>query len=345
MVAARRSAFTLVELLVVISIIGVLVALLLPAVQAAREAARKSQCKNNLRQQGIALHLYHGAYGRFPSAMTFMAGTFDRPAGVGCGHAAILPFVEQGNLSSLLDNHRAWYQQTSQAQETIVPIFVCASDTTENPIEWRFVSLLGAGTRWGASSYAHCVGYADGLCLSPDFGPAPTKQGEGLFEFNAYKKLAEISDGTSNTFAIGEAAGGFEVCSGLGCTQPFYHQMSLGSAHSWMVGGHTQVGWTAMGFVFTGNKGSTVERLNKNPVTSTVHDVDGNNKFDCRASWEGGPHIVSNFRSFHDGGAFFLLADGSVKWVAETIEMRAYRGMSAIADSDQPPPFPSNFPQ
>jgi prepilin-type processing-associated H-X9-DG protein len=82
------------------------------------------------------------------------------------------------------------------------------------------------------------------------------------------------------------------------------------------------------GFVYSGNKCSTVERLNKNPVTDSVHDVA--NTFNCTPSFQGGPHWVTNFRSFHPGGANFLFADGGVRWVKETIAMPTYRALSTI---------------
>ena len=82
------------------------------------------------------------------------------------------------------------------------------------------------------------------------------------------------------------------------------------------------------GFVYSGNKCSTVERLNKVPVTDSVHAV--LQTFDCRASFEGGPHWTTNFRSFHPGGALFLYADGSVRWTKETIAMSTYRALSTI---------------
>jgi prepilin-type processing-associated H-X9-DG protein len=96
----------------------------------------------------------------------------------------------------------------------------------------------------------------------------------------------------------------------------------------WIVEGHSQPGWVSAGFIFAGGKCSTVERLNKNPVTDSVHDV--SNTFDCRPSFRGGPHWVTNFRSFHPSGANFLFVDGSVRWTAQTIAMPAYRALSTI---------------
>jgi prepilin-type N-terminal cleavage/methylation domain-containing protein len=98
----RHAGFTLIELLVVIAIIAVLIALLLPVVQAAREAASRASCMNNLKQLGLGLHNYHDAMNAFPSALTFIAGSPDVPTGIGSPLAAILPYLEQKNVQDLL---------------------------------------------------------------------------------------------------------------------------------------------------------------------------------------------------------------------------------------------------
>ena len=108
MIKSRETAFTLIELLVVIAIIAVLIGLLLPAVQAAREAARRASCMNNLKQLGLGIHNYHDAMNRFPSALTFIAGTPDVPTGIGSPLAAILPYLEQKNVQDLLNPDQPW---------------------------------------------------------------------------------------------------------------------------------------------------------------------------------------------------------------------------------------------
>jgi prepilin-type processing-associated H-X9-DG protein len=124
---------------------------------------------------------------------------------------------------------------------------------------------------------------------------------------------------------MGEAAGGFPICHGIGCSQPYPNDRSV---HFWLVGGHSQPPWVLVGVVYSGNKCSTVERLNKVPVTDSVHDVA--DTFNCTPSFQGGPHWTTNFRSFHPGGALFLYADGSVRWIKETIAISTYRALSTI---------------
>jgi prepilin-type processing-associated H-X9-DG protein len=124
---------------------------------------------------------------------------------------------------------------------------------------------------------------------------------------------------------MGEAAGGYPICHGIGCDQPYAGGLSV---HFWLVGGHSQPPWVLQGFVYSGNKCSTVERMNKVPVTDSVHAKE--QTFDCTPSFRGGPHWCTNFRSFHPGGANFLYADGSVRWKSQTIAMTTYRALSTI---------------
>ena len=129
----NRNGFTLVELLVVIAIIAVLVGLLLPAVQAAREAARRIQCQNNLKQIGLALHNYHSAFDRFPpSALVDLSVSSTGNNGSWSVHGRILPYLEQGNLFERVDLSIAWDGQTA-IDNMKVPGFGCPSDPGSDP--------------------------------------------------------------------------------------------------------------------------------------------------------------------------------------------------------------------
>ena len=178
-----NSGFTLVELLVVIAIIGILVGLLLPAVQAAREAARRMQCTNNLKQIGLALHNYHGAYGKFPFGW---GGT--RPSSGAPGYSAvsqILPFLEQNNTYNMIDfSLPLVHPQNTPARLQEISIFRCPSDFV-NPLPQT----------GGAINYMANKG---SLHLWQD------PQQNGVFVYLRSIQFRDISDGTSSTAAFSE---------------------------------------------------------------------------------------------------------------------------------------------
>jgi prepilin-type N-terminal cleavage/methylation domain-containing protein/prepilin-type processing-associated H-X9-DG protein len=331
----HRKAFTLIELLVVVAIIAILIALLLPAVQAAREAARRTQCRNNLKQLGIALHNYHDVFRRFPPGYRFKPNS--PIEGMGTANVSLLPYLEQANLETLADAEIPWYLQRPSTAKTIVPVFLCPSDTASNPTRYPWVTAMGVpvGDTFANSSYGYSFGYRDAFSFSPGFGAPPVTPESGVFAYHSRTRIADILDGTSNTFAIGEAASGFKICAGIGCTDPVPSPLGdNGSAHGWLVGGAGLEPFYVTGLRYTGNAASTVEPINKSPVTDSFGGLSGTSAFDNRASWEGGPHWMSNFRSFHTGGASFLFCDGSVRFLNENIDMTTYRNLSCMQDGE-----------
>lgn len=328
----RRSGFTLIELLVVIAIIAILIALLLPAVQQAREAARRMHCKNNLKQMGLALHNYHDVYKTLPPGYRFKPNS--PTDGLGTANVSLLPYLEQANLQILIDPKTPWFLLTPRVARQHVSVFVCPSDSAPSPTTYPFIAALGlpVGDTFANSSYAYSKGWNDALCFGPGFGAPPVTNKSGVFAFHSKTRFADITDGTSNTFAIGEAASGFAMCTGIGCTTP--DPAGNRSAHGWLVGGAGLEPFYARGFRYSGNWGSTVERLNKKPVTDSFYKLSGGSFFDCRASVDGGPHWVPNFRSFHTGGGNFLFCDGAVKFQSENIDMGVYRGLSTIRGNE-----------
>jgi len=183
----KPGGFTLVELLVVIAIIGILVALLLPAVQAAREAARRSQCTNNMKQLGLALHNYHDVFKRFPSGYIRRSGDND-----GWGWAAFsLPFLEQQNIYDKLGiGQGAKLPDAPTADtKTVIDAFICPSDASGTINEDR-----GGHAK---SNYQGLYGNSN----TPD---PNTGVGNGLFYVNSDLGFSSITDGTSSTFALGE---------------------------------------------------------------------------------------------------------------------------------------------
>jgi prepilin-type N-terminal cleavage/methylation domain-containing protein/prepilin-type processing-associated H-X9-DG protein len=188
----KRTAkgFTLIELLVVIAIIGIMVALLLPAVQAAREAARRLQCSNNLRQIGIALHNYHDTRGSFPSGMSWPNRMF--------WTGQVLPYIEQTTLHSMIDLNLPWdVTPNSAVLGTVVSVYRCPS--SDSP---RNVDAAGISGRVPCD-YTACT---SGL-INRESGPDPLAgrdYADGIFFVNSGLGIRDIIDGTSYTVAVGE---------------------------------------------------------------------------------------------------------------------------------------------
>jgi prepilin-type N-terminal cleavage/methylation domain-containing protein len=187
-----RVGFTLVELLVVIAIIGILVALLLPAVQMAREASRRSSCSNNLKQIGLALQNYHDTYSRFPIGVIYQ-----RPDGSAYHHTwltRILPFMEQGNLYNSVDfTQKAWGQAIVGKK---VPNLLCPSDGGyEDPSETHGIAI---------TNYSGSEGYH--WWPTANLNPGGIGQGDysGLFAITRNMKFSSVNDGTSNTVVVAE---------------------------------------------------------------------------------------------------------------------------------------------
>jgi prepilin-type N-terminal cleavage/methylation domain-containing protein len=198
----RRSAFTLIELLVVIAIIAVLASLLLPAIQKIREAANRANCQSNLRQIGIALHNYHGAYGSLPPGYRatgpYVDGETDTFPGWGWA-ACLLPFIEEDNVQANINFDLSIADPANAgAIATYLKLYLCPSDpapTTAFPITDSFGSTLALAT---ASSYAACCG--------SDASDTADPTGNGVFCRNSAIRLTDIQDGTSNTILVGERA-------------------------------------------------------------------------------------------------------------------------------------------
>ena len=220
----RSRAFTLVELLVVIAIIGVLVGLLLPAVQAAREAARRMQCSNNLKQIGLALHNYHDVFKAFPipsvdaphNVAPWVAATANGqpPFYPGWGwQAALLPFIEQQNLYDRCGIARGEHIDDHEAEaKTVVSTYRCPSDTGPalNDLSWfrtcfrvdlatsNYVGIRGSHIRPVAPQYYTGI-YGKTLCA---VNPVLCSSGN----INISRRLNDITDGTSNSMAVSERA-------------------------------------------------------------------------------------------------------------------------------------------
>lgn len=298
-----RKAFTLVELLVVIAIIGVLVALLLPAVQAAREAARMSQCKNNLRQVGIALHNRHTSHNALPPGWTA-----DAPEGTpGWGWATeILPAMEQGNLyeGALRRALPIAHADNQFGREQIVPNYICPSDPGQ-----RVFMLAGGGhddehedeheheheEEEHFHDHEHSIDEGTPLFkISKSnyvgvFGPTEIEDspsdGAGVFFHNSQITFAHVRDGLSNTLFVGER--------------------------------HSRFGHSLWQGVVPG----------ANEAMARIVGV-----ADHAPNDEG--HHYDDFSSAHPSGAHFLVGDGSVRILNDEIEVGLYRALSTRAGGE-----------
>jgi prepilin-type N-terminal cleavage/methylation domain-containing protein/prepilin-type processing-associated H-X9-DG protein len=288
----RRSGFTLIELLVVIAIIAVLIALLLPAVQVAREAARRAGCINNLKQMGIALHIYHEAVLAFPpgyiAASRFQDGETDTSPGWGWA-SMILPQLDQQPLyASINVNLPIQMPANSTATQTALSVMLCPSDQPPAGGTFPVIDTLSpplAVATVAPASYAACTGndFADvALGINND------GLGNGLFYRDSSVRIAAIVDGTSQTVMLGERA--------------------------WAITEGTWVGAVP---------GGVVQRGPLNPCPSVA--VGGSpyylspclvqlhcNMLNSNADMDSG---LDDPSSFHPGGANILFADGSVHFL------------------------------
>lgn len=295
----QRRRFTLIELLVVIAIIGILVALLLPAVQSAREAARRVQCNNNLKQLGTGLQNYHDTFKSFPSG--YITPNFATGA-LGANHeswgwaALVLPFIEQQALHDQLGVTRQNLHQGFATEgasfrglvQTAIPAFICPSDTGYNKPgnvhqNRNFDDGVGVTTGgiptpvWpGVSNYIGVAGHRDAVWRAVN---------TGLFFGNSSIGMADITDGTSNTFAVGERdTKNCRSGTWVGVRNP----NGSGTRGTQVVIGHSR------------------PKINQDTTAIAWNTAN----FGCG----------EGFSSLHPGGAHFLLCDGSVRFVSDTIQ-------------------------
>lgn len=314
-----RRGFTLIELLVVIAIIAILVAILLPAVQQAREAARRSQCKNNLKQIGLALFNYEEAYEMFPAGGMAYYGNTNPTNNVAGGDyeawgwgAAILPYLEETQLYDALGvaSRPLWEvmadNNTRDLSQTSIAGFRCPSDEIDNLMDGGLVNS-GTGRRFngngmpdtgaglgdtyrvaGASYIGVCGIYDVNAPQQPPTGATPQRtKNNGILGKMNFTKIARVTDGMSSTLLVGERT----LRCGMG---------------AW-IGNRNPGGSGAEGADYTMGR-----------VRGPINNTNPNN-----GNWTTGPSGCSeNFSSIHVGGAQFLLGDGRVVFLSETIESR-----------------------
>jgi prepilin-type N-terminal cleavage/methylation domain-containing protein len=310
--AGRRAAFTLVELLVVIAIIGVLVSLLLPAVQAAREAARRMSCSNNLKQMGLAVHNYHDTYRALPP------GSFENVCHYKIGWVGrIFLFMEEGNRFDAIGINMVdampWRFDTephngrSPLYTSPVSSFVCPSSELGNQSRHYRNGALPWVSEQGALHYRGVAGAFNFKPVVGTWSAHATYTTSGMFYPVVATRLADVLDGTSNTLMVGEYSSAHGLPGNLAAPTTAW-----GAIQPWTWGFYSyQVpcvpsGGTTGGWLMIDHK------MVQYPINYR------------------GSFLTNNapFRSNHPGGAMFAKADGSVHFLSQTIDMSMYYAMA-----------------
>jgi prepilin-type processing-associated H-X9-DG protein/prepilin-type N-terminal cleavage/methylation domain-containing protein len=300
----KSAAFTLVELLVVITIIGVLVALLLPAVQAAREAARKMQCSNNVKQTALALHNYSSANGTLPPGL--LLGSISKEI---TGQTLLLPFLEAGNLAGTFNfNLRVYDAANLRATMTSVPAYLCPSDDAAGRL---------IGQTFARANVVICYG-TGGLCASCSTKDMSTSSlsmaklmTDGAFQFERPRGMWEFTRGTSNTAMVSEILSG-KVDTGdtpdLRGAWPYLH----GSYYT-----HFDTPNSSAGDVEYPGGYCTAE-----PDMPCGTEQDTSHVY----RW----HLLA--RSRHPGGVNVAFVDGHVNFVPNSIDLAVWQALGSRTD-------------
>lgn len=325
-----KSGFTLVELLVVIAIIGILIGMLLPAVQSVREAARRISCANNIRQMGLASLNFESAHMKFPESYRQPPTA---PTGRGwSGQALILPFIEQGNLFASI-NFDLEYLDPSQTldlgngaqrlQSARVPAYLCPSEVNDT------VRLDDDGT-----PEHYPLNYAANAGTWFVYDPTGSRNGQGALLTNRGNSIASFTDGTSNTLLFGEVKAYTPYFRNAGMssvdmpTDPA-SVASLGGDFK-ATTGHTEwVDGRAHQTSFTSTFAPNTRVPHSDSSSDEEFDVDWTNWQEGRDGASGNPTFAAvTARSFHPGGVTIGRADGSAGFTSDNISLIVWQAMS-----------------
>jgi prepilin-type N-terminal cleavage/methylation domain-containing protein/prepilin-type processing-associated H-X9-DG protein len=319
----RRAAFTLIELLVVVAIISVLIGLLLPAVQKARETAARLKCKNNLKQIGLAMHQHHGVNEYFPSGYmaTSPGPNLDDDNGPGWGWGAqLLPFLEQGNLHSQIDFTKDIIDPANKdARMTSLPVFLCPSDPGKpiftvnlagdaEPYQTPLTDSAGQSVQLAHANYVGMFGNPE---ITPDPGFLDTDSDRalayrGMLYRNSKVRFADVTDGASNTIFVGERSTNLAYAAWAGAPTGAQVPAHLPDPYGY------------------GPEGSPIHCLGH---TGDVNDIPPHTP-------NGSVAHVDDFWSFHVTGANFLMVDGSVISVNNSINPVIWRALGTRAGGE-----------
>jgi prepilin-type N-terminal cleavage/methylation domain-containing protein/prepilin-type processing-associated H-X9-DG protein len=325
----KRRAFTLIELLVVIAIIAVLVSLLLPAVQQAREAARRTQCKNNLKQIGLALHNYEGSVKTFPPNLV-PGGNFNYSAGNWGVLAFLSPYLDQTTIYNLMNLNAPTYAPSPPyniadpnnaiAAAILVPSFLCPSDQAQS-----------LGGDYGVANLApsnYCASQGSGVYASGNGSPY---QSNGVMFANSRVRIADITDGTTNTACMSESVLGSGTQSVFGGSPPGPPQTTYGylltfqsslddascaAPSAWNYADLRQFLW------YSGEMRNTAYNHYYTPNSKN---------YDCITNAAALGYTAIGWkaaRSRHAGGVNLLLCDGSTRFVSDTVNVTTWRSLA-----------------
>lgn len=302
----KPKGFTLIELLVVIAIIAILIALLLPAVQQAREAARRTQCKNNLKQLGLAIHNYHDTYGCIPIAD--VNGTVNPVS----AHARLLPYIEQAPLYALVDFNVPYdHANNTIARTTEVQAFRCPSDPTPLP------ASVGGRNNYYWNAGNGVVMYTSGAAGQPE--------SNGVIFHNRKYRFNDITDGLSNSACMAEKLTG-DGSNGISSpktdtyrpgTYPNTPSEAIAQCNAANVTDLSQQGYSNVG-------GPWLQQYHSTNQYNHVLPPNG------RSCMFPPGRIATTANSQHIGGVQILLCDGSARFLSENIDINIWRNVGSI---------------
>jgi prepilin-type N-terminal cleavage/methylation domain-containing protein/prepilin-type processing-associated H-X9-DG protein len=341
---SRRTAFTLIELLVVIAIIAILIALLVPAVQKVREAAARTQCTNNLKQIGLALHAYHDANKVFPSGYIDgninSASTPDNDVGPGWGWPSfILPYHDQGTVYSQINfSVGVGIGANVQVSQTQLAIHQCPSDPYQQNVpiyDSSFsnpIATVAHGNYVGCNGWVECFANAGGnynplsdggAAEDGDGGATATGQGgNGLFYRNSKNKIAHVTDGLSNTIFVGERCGAHSPTTWTGA-------VTGGRVPAWMATQPWTAPYTSPAAAPNTGNGTAYNNADYAEALILAH---GNATHVPNVDFP--IYDPDVFWSMHPGGANFLFGDGTVRFLSSNINPMTYQWMCTIAGGE-----------